>query len=473
MNPKPLLLLLGAALGLCGCGSSLSSQQLPQKWSTGFWFWQGSDAGPPTTHDLIDDLFVHVGTISSNANPFDVSRQSGRPAHWFAYGRLPDRMPAAREYWVVFRYERRGIPDLQAVPVLAQSLSDLKEDATARHLNVRGLQLDIDSPTASLAEYARFLNEVKRHLPKGWQLSITALLDWFRDGTAIAEVVDAADEFVPQFYDVGDFKGESHIAIATGVDGPTAIAMKIDAHRWGPVFNRFRKPFRVGISSFGRARQVLSDSQPQSRYSRITFLRNIAPLDLATNSAFQLQAGHNQSDELVLSYSATRNVEIGYSRFGPGDGVQFILATQQLVREAVASAKQMAGRITGVVFFRWPGAEEALTMQPDEVLEAAGKPSSNSHRPNRIRLVNGGCAAVECVDIYMEGADPFAPEPVRYRIRASNELEYFIPDEGVPAQMTAPTELELSLPPFCARGLLYLGRAVSRKHLDFTVAREP
>ena len=296
------------------------------------------------------------------------------------------------------------------------------------------------------------------------KLSVTALLDWFRSGTAVDEVVGAADEFVPQFYDAGD---------PDGYDGPAAIAKKIDARRWGPVFNRFRKPFRVGISSFGRARQVLGQGSPPSAYRRVVFLRDIAPLDLATNAAFELESGRNGVGELVLTYRAKRSVKVSYDSFERGDGVQFILATPEVVRQAVQSARQIGGRIAGVVFFRWPEQEESLAMQPDEVLEAAGEPGGGGAGHNRVRVVNGGCAAVECVDVYMEGADPFSAEAVRYRVRASGELEYFIPDRGMPVQMTGPAQLELSLPPFCTRGLLYLGRAVSKDRVEFTVEREP
>ena len=38
-------------------------------------------------------------------------------------------------------------------------------------------------------------------------------------------------------------------------------------------------------------------------------------------------------------------------------------------------------------------------------------------------MVNGHCAAVECMDVYLVGAEPFSPHPLRYRIRTSVELE--------------------------------------------------
>ncbi len=106
--------------------------------------------------------------------------------------------------------------------------------------HVIGVQLDVDSPTGQLAAYADFLREVRKGLPKDTQLSITALLDWFRAGTAIDRVIGQVDEFVPQFYDLS-------------MGRERAVAAKIDANVWGPRFSRFGKRYKIGVSSFGRA----------------------------------------------------------------------------------------------------------------------------------------------------------------------------------------------------------------------------
>ena len=142
------------------------------------------------------------------------------------------------------------------------------------------------------------------------------------------------------------------------------------------------------------------------------FLRDIAPLDLATNAAFELESGRNGVGELVLTYRAKRSVKVSYDSFERGDGVQFIFATPEVVRQAVQSARQIGGRIAGVVFFRWPE-RESLAMQPDEVLEAAGEPGGGGAGHNRVRVVNGGCAAVEVVDVYMRA-------PIRFPRKRSD-----------------------------------------------------
>ena len=129
---------------------------------------------------------------------------------------------------------------------------------------------------------------------------------------------------------------------------------------------------------------------------------------------------------------------------GLGDST---LPTPEAVRAATESARAVGGYMAGVVFFRWPTESDHLAIQPEEVLIAAGLSGRQEH--DRIESVSGHCAAVECVDLYLESAQPLSERAVRYRIRSSTELEYFLPDKSMPVQMTGPSQLELSLPPYC------------------------
>ena len=455
--------LLIASLSLCGCVVPLSSQQRPTSWATGFWFWQGSASNIKWSDATIDVLFVHVGTIRKDSDR-NIAGTTGSDVRRYVYSELPNELPAAREYWLVFRYESQGVPDLPVAPMIAAEFSRLQSLAQRRHLNVAGVQLDIDSPTGSLAQYAGFLREVRKQLPPGAGISITALLDWFRSGTDIVGVIAAVDEFVPQFYDIGD---------RAAYDGGGAIASRIEATRWGPAFNRFGKRFRIGISTFGRARMVPKEASSSTRSIALArFFGDLAPIDVATNSSFRLQAARNQADELVLTYRASRKTGIGYNKFKPGDALQFVLSTPEAIRTATQNAREIGGHLAGVVFFRWPASDEALAMSPDEVLNAAGLSAQRRPAGNRIDVIDGHCAAVECVDIYLESADPYAPKPVRYRVRASSELEYFLPEQNMPVHVTSPSEFELTLPPYCTQPHLYLGRAVSTSHSEFSVIEE-
>ena len=108
-----------------------------------------------------------------------------------------------------------------------------------------------------------------------------------------------------------------------------------------------------------------------------------------------------------------------------------------------------------------------MTLPPGEVL------APDERRPATASTVDGHCAAVECADLFFESGAPVASTALRYRLRSSGELEYFLPEKKMPVRMSGPSELELTLPPYCARGRLYLGRVVSRKPAEFTVEERP
>ncbi len=450
MRLPGLSLLLMASVVLSSCVDSLGSQPPPRKWITGFWYWNDNSAKPAPSGETAEVIYLHAGTIRKQAGGY-----TQEP--WLVFGSLPDSLPAAHEYWLVFRYEAQGVPDLSAAPFIVREIHLLQNDARRRRLNVAGIQLDIDSPTGALSRYAALLTEVRKGMPAGLQLSITALLDWFRDGTSIAEVIRATNEFVPQFYDVAP-------SPFYGAGG--AIAADFDGAEWAPKLNRFGKRFRIGISAFGRARFVpkADPSQPGSQ----RLFGDVTPLDVALHPGFNLQTSHNEAKELVLSYKATRKTQISYNNFQPGDMIQFILPTADAIRSAVENARRIHGFCAGVVFFRWPAANENLIMPPDDIMRAAGLASSQESAPV-VEQVDGHCAAVSCVDVYLVNASAYSPRTVRYQVESSTELEYFLPTENIPVRMSGPSAIELPLPPYSGVRRLLLGRAVSAAPVTFRV----
>lgn len=450
--------MLVSSFALSGCADSLRSQPPPAKWTAGFWYWHGNGAEAAPAKATPDVLYFHAGTIRK-PDVFGVYARGALAPQWSVYETLPSSLPAAREYWLVFREEQLGVPDLSAVAILTQRISDILTITRRWKFNVVGVQLDIDSPTGSLSRYADFLREFRKAAPPGLEISITALLDWFRDGTSIADVIKETDEFVPQFYDV----------VSTGgSEDWRAIATKIDAAQWAPRLNRFGKRYRIGISTFGRARYVPREDPSHSGYAGLRLYSDFTPVDIAGNPAFNLQASRSEANELVLSYRPTRKVRIGYNNFQPGDLVQFILPTPEAVRAAVESARRMGGNCGGVVFFRWPASNENLVMQPDDVLIAAGL-APPEQKVVGVEAVNGQCAAVSCVDLYLLNASAYAAKTIRYRIRSSAELEYFLPEHNVPVRMAGPSDIEITLPAYSGRNRILLGRAVSANPATFRV----
>ncbi|MDQ2898956.1 MAG: hypothetical protein M3Y07_04050, partial [Acidobacteriota bacterium] len=181
--------------------------------------------------------------------------------------------------------------------------------------------------------------------------------------------------------------------------------------RWGPVFNRYRKRFRIGLSTFGRSRLIPRGDSPRSELS--TFV-DLKPLDIALDPAFHLETSKTAAEETVLNYRATRATRIGYADFEPGDAIQFVISTREGIGAAVEQARRIHGYCAGVVFFRWPTFNETLDVLPDDVLTAAGV-LTPPHPKAALRVVPVDCAAVDCADLYL--VDSFlSPQATPYQI---------------------------------------------------------
>jgi len=266
----------------------------------------------------------------------------------------------------------------------------------------------------------------------------------------VGVVLDAVDEFVPQFYDV-ETRGYSRSA---------AIAARIDAAKWGPVFNRFHRRFRIGISTFGRSRLV------SSRRGPVVFVDGML-LDFALQPGFQLHTSRTEAGELVLRYRAAHPLRLGYTEFVPGDEVEFTLATPESIQQAVEQVRLMSGYCAGVVFFRWPAMDETLATPPDEVLAAAGAPGPKAARAVALHVADGGCAAVYCADLYLLNTSALSPQARQYEVISSSDFEYFLPNERLPVRMAGAARIGLKLPPHGGESALFLGRAVVAKRAEF------
>lgn len=437
------LALLLAPLLITGCGGALQSQQPPAKLTTGFWLWRGNSAPVPGPEGLtLDVLYFQAGSIYPNQTVANQITQGG----------LPGDLPPAREYWMVFRYESQGFPAASAVPSLVRRAAEIRDLARQRHLNLVGLQLDADSPSGSLRQYSQFLHELRKALPPDLKLSITALLDWFQ--YSAGEVIAEVDEFVPQFYDV-----------QSPFEPRASIAAPFDAAKWGPVLNGFKKPFRIGLSSFGRA---YGDNGARS-------FADLAPGDFGSDPRFAAETSRNPSGELILTYTyrAKRYGQAGFQTFGPGQSIRFVLPTAEMIRTSFQAARRIGGNCAGVLFFRWPLLGEVLAMDPADVLAAAGAGRAPQKPPPSIEAVDGYCSTVACADLFLRNAPALSPAPARYRIRSSAELEYFMPEQHMPIRLTGPSDLELTLPAYGGRPRVLLGRAVSKSPVTFSVQAEP
>jgi hypothetical protein len=422
------------ALLLFEAGCRSAAEPAP-KWQVGYWLWDHYGRRPEFEKTSVDVLYAQAGGISN-----------GYRNSPFIHGSWPDATPRANEYWAVFRKEVIGIPDGASAKAIAYRVVAMRQEMARTGISLRGVQMDIDSPTASLHDYAIFLRALKAELPKGAGLSITALLDWFRPGTQIDEVIKEVDEFVPQFYDTGESYGRY------------TIGAPIQPAKWAPQFNRFGKRYRIGISTFGRtriqepARNAGSDAQGLHA-SWIS--PDTAPRDFATAPGFELDASTNPTGELILRYRAVRKTRVGFRDFPRGSLVEFVLATEESVKNAVARARQFGGHCAGVVFFRWPTPSETMALPAEVVLGNAGK------QPVELRVVDRDCAAVHCVELIVKGLDPWSPTATQFVVESTGEIDYFLPSDNSPARMAGPSRLEFTVPRYAGVSEIRLGTAVA------------
>jgi hypothetical protein len=199
----------------------------------------------------------------------------------------------------------------------------------------------------------------------------------------------------------------------------------------------------------------------------------VSPQIFGSNPNFSPEQSRTPAAELVLTYRATRQETISYTEYHPGDAAQFVIPTPESIRAAVNQVKRMGVYCAGPLFFRWPARSEFTSMLPAEVIEAATTSGPTEPTPISIQAVDRQCVAVYCADLYLLGHPPLRGKPSRYRIRASGELEYFLPAEDMPARMIGPSEIRADFPPFSDRGRLRLGRAVLSNRATFQIEDLP
>ena len=114
MPHRPAALVLVFTLGLAGCADALRSQPPEaRKWTVAFWYWHGNSSRPAAAKVTPDALYFKAGTISSY-------QDQGGKMHWWVYADLPNHLPPAREYWMVFRDEQAVLPDIAAAPEIGK-----------------------------------------------------------------------------------------------------------------------------------------------------------------------------------------------------------------------------------------------------------------------------------------------------------------------------------------------------------------
>lgn len=177
---------LGLALALAIAAPAAAGTVRAQDYDA-FWLWAGVQPQPALAGART--LYVLQGQVASLSYKDDAGRliaQGGAVPHL-----------RGGEVWLDYRaHTLRWSP-----AVYGQILARLARWRAAGD-PVVGLQIDFDSGTRHLADYAAFLRDLRGRLPSDCRLSITGLLDWSNQGdsAALGALGGVVDEVVLQTY---------------------------------------------------------------------------------------------------------------------------------------------------------------------------------------------------------------------------------------------------------------------------------
>ena len=425
--------LLTAAAGVLALAGLAfrSTNAIPSKtrepWKTGYWVWAGD--APASARFTPEILYVEA------------------PAT-----RWPRHLPRAEQYVIVQRIEPATPLTLVAAAAIAEHYRTLVADAGVG-VHIAGLQIDYDCPTRSLESYGAFLKQVHQRLPAGSFLSITALLDWFGPRTEIVSALRWVDEFVPQFYDT------AHERMSAG------IAQPIDPSKWAPVFNSYRVPYRIGISSFGRIARRRVDA---SGRASVHYFRDVSPVAFAGRKALTRSITTTSAGELIVHYDILARIE-DKPELQPGDVVDITFPTEASVRTAYEAARQFGDYCAGILAFRWPSRSETMTLAPDDVERIAAGESLSAATNLEVR--HAECIERQCQDLYLDLGGHLLSADRAIGIRAAGPMDLFLPGGPLRPSTVHANEILVRLPAYSGQGKVYLGRAISSSQVDFEVVQ--
>jgi hypothetical protein len=414
-----LLVLLGGALLSC-----THNNPSPREWSTGYWMWgawEEEDSAPASSRQPVDLIAFNMG-------------EPGYQVSYLFHTIEPGNLPAARRYIAVIRTHMDPFTRPKLAPAAIKRFQRLQYRFREAHRELNEIQLDFDCPTNSLPQYADWLEQWRRELPQGTRLTVTALLDWFRPGTEIGRVLSKVDGFVPQFYDVETAENSRIMP---------KISYPPDHAKWGPIFERFNIPYRIGLSSFGRVQGG-----------------DIEFGDARLNAKAELRVSINDSGERVIE---TTQPDVDGA---PGKYAE-IQPTAESIARGYKEARAMGNHCIGVMFFRWPAIHESLALTPDEITDIlAGKAPGTGYS---VESEDAGCASVECSDLSLIQNDRFPSHARVISLTSSTPLEYFLPCGSIKPTVNQSDKLQFRIPAYNAETKIYLGRAVSKKPAQYTV----
>jgi hypothetical protein len=362
------LVSLGAlAVGAWTVGASRSQRPAPLRFACWYWhqpFRLTPDERQQMVAARIERLYVYAGTLVARDGALRLTRLQ----QWTS--------PPPGELFAVIRVHPRAIGSLLGPAGAAQAAALMRRARLPRA--VRGVQWDVDVPTSRLGDYARFLRGLRRGLPPGRALSVTALPDWLRSREYRA-VCEAVDEVAPQFY--GNYwpeAGQRPPALWETRDLLTAVRRSAGG----------RARVWMGLPAYGRC--VVMDARARPVGVRHD-LDPEAPLD---DPAWEVEARDTRWErwtgedgpspvEDTLGLRCRESAAAGPMEAPPGTRLWFQWPRADGLQAAVAAIRAMSvPGVEGICLFRWPAPGEPLAFPISSIAGAvaAGAPVDPSAR---------------------------------------------------------------------------------------------
>lgn len=165
--------------------SSVEAEAVRAEAYQDYWLWAGVPYRPEL--EQAKTIYLLQGEIAP--------RPSGGAYVKYQGGAQPG--PHGPALWLVYRVRTLDWP-----PEILSSINRRLQLWRHHPGEIRGVQLDFDASTANLADYARFLREVRTSLPPDCKLSVTGLMDWASQANPedLDQLSGAVDEVIFQTY---------------------------------------------------------------------------------------------------------------------------------------------------------------------------------------------------------------------------------------------------------------------------------
>ncbi|WP_024558387.1 DUF3142 domain-containing protein [Franconibacter pulveris 1160] len=218
MGAKAQILLVTALLA----GQAQAAETVSASRHAAFWLWSGVKASDELRN--AQTVYLHQGEVLTRSGHV-VFQRLGLPVSRLTFPSI----------WLTVRFTTLEVP--QAIPARLVRLMQ-RWQAAGNH--VVGLQVDFDAATHQLADYARFLRELRQQLPPEFALGVTGLLDWAKTGEVATLNALPVDELVVQSY-----QGRHTVA---------------NYQAYLPALARLRIPFKLGLVQNG-SREPQAEAQ--------------------------------------------------------------------------------------------------------------------------------------------------------------------------------------------------------------------